>query len=301
MAHDGNPKTILTVGETMAMVAPVTAERVTDAERFLVDAGGAESNVAAHVAGLGHRALWFSRLGADALGRRVASQLAQRGVDVSRVVYDDAHPTGLYVKDPGHGVVYYRRGSAASHLAPSDADAVSFDGIDLLHVSGITAALSGSAADFMSRLIDRAREASVPVSFDVNHRAPLWSAVEAAPVLAALVERADIVFTGRDEGEGLWGTATADDIRTRFPDVVELVVKDGAVGATAYVGEETVFVPALKVEVVDVVGAGDAFAGGYLAQRLSGADPGDALRAGHQRAALTMQSTTDSIHEGTLA
>ncbi|MFC8680674.1 sugar kinase [Microbacterium ureisolvens] len=291
------PRTLLATGETMAMVTPVVATPVADADAFLLDAGGAESNVAAHVAALGHRAVWFSRLGADALGRRVARQLSGRGVDVSRVVFDEEHPTGLYVKDPGSGVLYYRRGSAAAHLSGADADAVSFDGVDLLHVSGITAAISASASSFLVRVIERAREHGVPVSFDVNHRAPLWDAATAAPVLLELARRADIVLVGRDEAETLWDTAAADDVRALLPDVPELIVKDGDIGATAFVGAEAVFEPALVVEVVEPVGAGDAFAGGYLAGRLSGAPVADRLRAGHERAARTLQTTTDSIDE----
>lgn len=294
------PKTLLAIGETMAMVTPVVAAPVAEADVFLVDAGGAESNVAAHVAAFGHRAVWFSRLGADALGRRVARQLAARGVDVSRVVFDDAHPTGLYVKDPGNGVLYYRRGSAAAHLADTDADAVSFEGVDVLHVSGITAAISAPASSFLRRVIARAREHDVVVSFDVNHRAPLWNAAAAAPVLLELARSADVVFVGRDEAETLWRTAAAADVRALLPDVPELVVKDGDVGATAFVGADVVFEPALVVEVVEAVGAGDAFAGGYLAGLLSG-DPVDArLRAGHERAARTLQTTTDSIDEPAL-
>ncbi len=293
----GMPRTLLAIGETMAMVTPVVATPVADADAFLLDAGGAESNVAAHVAALGHRAVWFSRLGADALGQRVARQLSGRGVDVSRVVFDEEHPTGLYVKDPGSGVLYYRRGSAAAHLSDADADAVSFDGVDLLHVSGITAAISASASSFLVRVIERAREHGVPVSFDVNHRAPLWDAATAAPVLLELARRADIVLVGRDEAETLWGTAAADDVRALLPDVPELIVKDGDIGATAFVGAEAVFEPALVVEVVEPVGAGDAFAGGYLAGRLSGAPVADRLRAGHERAARTLQTTTDSIDE----
>ncbi|WP_203580713.1 sugar kinase [Microbacterium hibisci] len=290
-------RTLLTIGETMAMVTPVVATPVADADAFLLDAGGAESNVAAHVAALGHRAVWFSRLGADALGRRVARQLSGRGVDVSRVVFDPAHPTGLYVKDPGNGVLYYRRGSAAAHLSEADADAVSFDGVDLLHVSGITAAISASASSFLSRVIARAREHGVAVSFDVNHRAPLWDAATAAPVLLELARRADIVLVGRDEAETLWRTTAADDVRTLLPDVAELIVKDGDIGATAFVGAEAVFEPALVVEVVEPVGAGDAFAGGYLAGLLSEEPVADRLRAGHERAARTLQTTTDSIDE----
>lgn len=293
----GMPRTLLAIGETMAMVAPVIAAPVADAEDFLLDAGGAESNVAAHVAALGHRSVWFSRLGADALGRRIARQLTARGVDVSRVVYDDTRRTGLYVKDPGKGVLYYRDGSAASALCELDADAVSFDGVDLLHVSGITAAISPSAAAFLTRVVDRAHAHGVRVSFDVNHRAPLWDAATAAPALLELARRADIVLVGRDEAETLWGTVEADDVRALLPEVAELVVKDGSVGATVYTETGAVFEPALVVEVVEAVGAGDAFAGGYLAGRLSGDSLADSLRAGHARAARTLQTTTDSIDE----
>ncbi|WP_120338907.1 sugar kinase [Cryobacterium soli] len=288
---------LLAIGETMAMLAPVEGDRLADAENFRLDAGGAESNVAAHVAALGHRAAWFSRLGADALGRRVAAQLSARGVDVSTVVTDPAHPTGLYVKDPGHGVRYYRAGSAAAHLSPADADLVALTGVRIVHVSGITAAISPSAAGFLSRMIDRAHEAGALVSFDVNHRLALWDCASAADALAALACRADLVFTGRDEAESLWGTARPGDVRAHFPDVPELVVKDGAVGATAYLNGQEVFEPALEVDVVDVVGAGDAFAGGYLAALLEGASPAERLRAGHRRAALTLLTTGDSVDE----
>jgi 2-dehydro-3-deoxygluconokinase len=194
-------------------------------------------------------------------------------------------------------VSYYRRGSAASHLSASDADGVDLVGVDVLHVSGITAAISASASEFLARIMARASESGVLVSFDVNHRSLLWPAADAAPALAALARRADIVFTGRDEAEALWDTPDASDIRALFPDVPELVVKDGAVGATVFVGDVVVFAPSQQVDVMDAVGAGDAFAGGYLAQRLSNAPLAERLRTGHHRAARTMQTTKDSIDE----
>ena len=292
---------LLAIGETMAMVAPLTGDALVHAQQFRLDAGGAESNVAAHVAALGHRAAWFSRLGDDALGHRVHTQLAGRGVDVTSVLFDPAHPTGLYVKDPGQGVQYYRAGSAASHLSAADADRVELTGVRILHVSGITAAISSLAAGFLSRIIDRAHDAGVLVSFDVNHRVALWDCAAAAGTLAALARRADLVFTGRDEAESLWGTATAAEVRALFTEVGELVVKDGSVGATVYLGDLEVFEPALVVDVVDVVGAGDAFAGGYLAALLEGASPEERLRAGHRRAALTLLTTGDSIDERVLS
>lgn len=284
---------LLAIGETMAMVAPIAAEPVEQAELFRVDAGGAESNVAAHVAALGLPAAWFSRVGDDALGRRVLGRVRARGVDVSRVIVDAAHPTGLYVKDPGNGVTYYRAGSAASHLTVTDADELAWDAVAVLHVSGITAALGGTAPAFLDRVVDRARAAGALVSVDVNHRAPLWPVAAAAEPLLALACRADIVFVGRDEAEALWGAATADDARALLAAVPQLVVKDGPVGATLFAGDERVFEPALVVDVVEPVGAGDAFAGGYLAALLAGAPASERLRSGHSRAALTMATTGD--------
>nr|WP_272898176.1 sugar kinase [Agromyces seonyuensis] len=284
---------MLAAGETMAMVSPLVAEPVEDARAFRIDAGGAESNVAAHVAALGHPVRWASRLGDDPLGRRIAAVLAGRGIDLREVRVDPAHPTGLYVKNPGAGVHYYRAGSAASCLDPADADAIDLDGVAIVHVSGITAALTGTAPAFLDRLVDRARAAGIPVSFDVNHRPALWDAATAGPVLLALARRADLVFVGRDEAEGLWGAVDADGIRAQLPDAAELVVKDGDVGATHFDAGGATFVPAHVVDVVEPVGAGDAFAGGYLAARLAGAAPAERLAAGHDRAALTLLTTGD--------
>lgn len=289
---------LLTAGETMAVVVPLAAEPVADAELFRIDAGGAESNVAAHVAALGRPARWLSRVGADPLGRRVLTRVAARGVDVSAVIVDDTHRTGLYVKDPGRGVHYYRDGSAAAHLTPADAQAVALDDVAIVHVSGITAALGrtphgGTAPAFLDALVARARAEGIAVSFDVNHRAALWSAADAAPVLRDLAQRADVAFVGRDEAETLWGAATPREIRALLPGAAELVVKDGDVGATVFAGRGEVFVPAHRVEVVEAVGAGDAFAGGYLAARLAGSDLATRLQRGHDRAALTLATTAD--------
>lgn len=284
---------LLAVGETMALVTPTVSESLLEAGTFHVDAGGAESNVAAHVVALGHPARWFSRLGADPLGERIARRLRGRGIDLAAVEFDPRHPTGVYFKDPGRGVHYYRASSAASHLSPADVNALPWDDVRVLHVSGITAAISDSAAAFLDRAVDDARERSVLVSFDVNHRAALWDAADAGPALAALARRADVVFVGRDEAETLWGTRSAADARAFFPEVPEFVVKDGDVGATTFAGGEETFVPALTVEVVEPVGAGDAFAGGYLAGLLSGIPVPERLALGHTRAALVLGTTDD--------
>jgi 2-dehydro-3-deoxygluconokinase len=288
---------LVTVGETMAVLTPSTAESVVDAEAFRVDAGGAESNVAGHVVHCGRGARWYSRLGRDALGSRVYRILEQRGIDVSGVHWDDDSPTGLYVKEPGGAVRYYRSGSAASKLSPQDAGKIVLDDAAVVHLSGITPALSPSAARAIETVWERAHLRGIPVSFDVNHRPNLWSAERAAPVLRSLANRADIVFVGLDEAARLWGTTTPRDVRTLLPTAASLVVKDGAVGATVFDGDDEIFVPTPPVDVIEEVGAGDAFAGAFLASLMQGKDLRLSVAAGHAQAALTLRSTSDFLEE----
>lgn len=294
--------TVLCAGETMALVTPSTSERLKSAQTFHLEAGGAESNVAAHLAQLGRMSRWFSRLGDDQLGRRVAEHIRNRGVDLTGVRYDASLPTGVYFKDPGHGVLYYRAGSAASAMGTADAQELDLQDVALVHLSGITMALSESAVRFTETLLERAAAAGIPVSFDVNHRAALWNGPAAgenwrpgaaADVLKSFAARADIVLVGLDEAEGLWGSNTAEQVRRLFPQVGRLVIKDGDVGASEFSEEQEHFEPAIPTEVVEAVGAGDAFAAGYLHELLHGSGPGERLRAGHRRASLTLQTTAD--------
>lgn len=288
---------LLTVGETMAVITPRERESVVDAEHFRVDAGGAESNVAAHAVHAGVSARWFSRLGDDALGRRVHRIIAGRGVDVSTVEWDRDAPTGMYVKDPGAGVSYYRTGSAASLVSPHHVERIRLDDVAVLHLSGITPALSTSAAAAVDVLIDRAKANGIVVSFDVNHRPALWTPAAAADALRELARRSDIVFVGLDEAARLWGVHRAADLRIELP-TGSVVVKDGAIGATLLEpGSADVFVPAPRVDVVEEVGAGDAFAGGYLASLMRGEPPASRLAAGHAQAALALTSTSDFLEE----
>jgi 2-dehydro-3-deoxygluconokinase len=288
------PPEVLAVGETMVLVAPALAEPLETATDFHLDPGGAEANVASHLAALGRRAAWAGLVGDDALGRRLVAQLAARGVDTTWVHADGEAPTGVYFKDPGRGVRYYRSGSAASRMDSAFAARLPIAGTRLLHLSGITPALSTSCDALVDSLFDAARAAGVPVSFDVNHRPALWPSTDAAARrLRALAARADLVFVGLDEAAVLWGAETADDVRGLLPDVPFLVVKDGAIGATGFDADGREHVPALVAELVEPVGAGDAFAAGYLDAWLDGAPPADRLRAGHERAVLVLGDTAD--------
>lgn len=292
---------LIAVGESMAMIVPALAESLTVAEELRIHAAGAESNVACHSAALGVASAWVSALGDDVLGYRVRSEIAGRGVDVRWVRTDPDAPTGVYFKDPGKGVLYYRRGSAASRLTPAAVADVPLEGAEVVHVSGITPALSDGCAALVDAVIERIGNSTTMLTFDVNYRAVLWAPDVAASRLRAIARRADVVFVGLDEAQTVWGTDTGDNIRALLPEPEYLVVKDGGVGATEFArtdGVETVsFVAAIATPVVEPVGAGDAFAAGYLVALMNGASARERLSAGHARASLVLQSMSDFVPE----
>ncbi|WP_240665894.1 sugar kinase [Agromyces sp. LHK192] len=286
---------LLTIGESMALVASTSGE-LSEGAPLTLGVGGAESNVAIGAAALGIHATWSSRVGADPLGELVVESIRRRGVDTTHVEVDPARSTGLMVKQSaptGSKVLYYRAGSAASALSPHSLDRL--PATRVVHMSGITAALSSSARELVAQVTAGALAPAV-ASFDVNFRPALWpSRDDAAPVLLALAQSAHIVFVGRDEAEALWGTPTAEAIRELLPDVAHLVVKDGAIEAVEFAGLETTRLPAQVVEVVEPVGAGDAFAAGWLAAWIRGEDASARLAAGHTGAAAVLRSPFDTV------
>jgi 2-dehydro-3-deoxygluconokinase len=287
---------LLAIGETMVMVTPESGSRLAADSRYLLHPGGAESNVAAHLARMGHRAAWGSAVGCDPLGDIVVESLREAGVETDTVRRDPARQTGVYFKDPtgdGTRVFYYRAGSAASALGVDSLE--SWVGIAprVVHLSGITPALSQSCRELTRSVIcDRALGDAV-VSFDVNHRPALWR--ESASVeLLDLARASDIVFVGLDEAERLWDARTAEEVRELVPSPATLVVKDGPSEVVAFLGDEMMREPARRVPVVDVVGAGDAFAAGWLSGYLDGRSPRTRLRMGHYVASRVVMSPSDS-------
>ncbi|MER5394985.1 sugar kinase, partial [Saccharopolyspora sp. NPDC002686] len=162
---------VLCLGETMSLVSPASPVPLEEAPVFTLSAGGAESNVAIHLAALGHRVGWASRVGDDPLGRRIVATIAGAGVDTDLVEVRSDAPTGVYFKDPtpdGTRVHYYRAGSAASTMDEDFLPDDLLDGPELLHISGITPALSASCDRLIRHLLTRDRD--VRITFDVNYR-----------------------------------------------------------------------------------------------------------------------------------
>lgn len=287
---------VVTVGESMVMLVPEDASPVGAGSRLVLRAGGAESNVAASLARLGHPTRWISVVGDDPFGRILTEELTTAGVGIDSVLLDPSAPTGIFVKSPQGGttrVHYYRRGSAASRLGPATVTPAMVQGAGLIHLSGITPSLSVSCRELTEHVLARRSLGEATVSFDVNYRPGLWPVEEAAPVLLALSREADIVFVGRDEAEVLWGTTTAEQVRELLPEPAVLVVKDGALGASSFGLEGQFWADALRVAVVETVGAGDAFAAGWLSGWLRGYDPIRRLRLGHLIASRAVQVVDD--------
>lgn len=278
------------------MIAPTERRSLLDPDVALaLHIGGAESNVACGIAHFGYVTEWWSRVGDDPFGTRIVRELTERGVDASHVVVDPDRPTAVYLKDPlpeRTDVYYYRNGSAASAMSPDDLASMPH-GSRLVHLSGVTAAISEGGRRLLEAItVDRALGDGL-VSFDVNFRPRLWRRDQAGPELRRLAQAADIAIVGRDEAEALWGTTTAEEVRDYLPDVGVLVVKDAEIGATCFDQDGAVFVPSIPVEVVEPVGAGDAFAAGYLTGVLEGSGAAVSLRLGHLLASHTLQQMGD--------
>jgi 2-dehydro-3-deoxygluconokinase len=313
---------LLAIGETMLLVAPVDGAPLALDATCTISPGGAESNVAIALAALGRRTAWLSRLGSDRIGDLVLEGVGRHGVDVSLVERDDRRPTAVYFKQPGPGgttVAYYRAGSAASAMSPAFALTVAATVRPrIVHLSGITAALSPECGALLDAVLDDRPFGDATVVLDVNFRPALWpDAALAAIRLLDLARRADVVLVGRDEAERLWDTRTAEDVRALLPEVPHLVVKDGDVeaveftladggvdaSATRETGEgigaaaSVARVAARRIDVVEPVGAGDAFAAGWLAGLLAGHDATRRLELGHEVAAAVLVSHTDQAQD----
>lgn len=291
----GAGATIACVGETMILLAPRSPAPLSYDQDLVLSIGGAESNVAMYLADLGFQARWISRLGDDSLGHIVLDRVASVGVDVSAVELDSTRPTGVFLKEPlasGTRVHYYRQGSAAGALGPAVLRHPHVGSAELLHLTGVTPALSDSCRALVEAALFDAPTGSPVVSFDVNWRPSLWR-TDPAELLLRLTRAAEIVFVGADEASGLWDCPDHRSVRQLIPQPQILVVKDGGRGATAFIDEDSVFVPALDIDITEAVGAGDAFAAGFLAGMLRGLDAIGQVRLGHLTAVAALRVSGD--------
>ncbi len=282
---------VLTVGETLGLFDPAESGPLRLGMPLTLRFAGAESNLAIALARLGVEVRWISRLGEDPIGGLILTALGREGVDTSfaRTV---PGRTGVFVKWREEGrtkVLYHRAGSAASTLGPADVPDSALDGVALVHLTGITMALSESAAELVSDLVRRARERGITVVFDPNFRPALPDTPAAAAARQrSLVEHVDWYLCGLEEGNALWGTSSEAELAQAIP--VSSVIRLGAAGAL--VGGERV-APAAALAVADEVGAGDAFAAGFEFGLLRGWEPPACVRAANLLAGHALAGTGD--------
>ncbi|WP_327697381.1 sugar kinase [Streptomyces sp. NBC_00459] len=297
IAHD--VVDVVALGESMVTFLPSRPGRLADVPSFERAIGGAESNVACALAAAGHSARWISRVGDDGFGDHLVEAIGSYGVDVASVRRDPARPTGVYFRTAGdratdaHEVAYYRAGSAASVMSAANVDPAAARAGRVLHLSGITAALSRDCLDLLWELTEP-RAGRPLVSFDVNFREGLWADAHGPRVLLDLARRADLVFVGADEAEAAWGLRGAAGVAEALSEPGLVVVKQGGGGAVAFARDSgATHVRAPHVDIVAAVGAGDAFAAGFLSATLRGLPVRDRIRHGHLMAAAVLTTPGD--------
>jgi sugar/nucleoside kinase (ribokinase family) len=272
---------VLTVGETMALLDPVEDGPLELGRALTLRVAGAESNFAIALARLGVDVAWVSRVGEDRFGELVREALSGEGVDVRWVQTTPGWPTGAFFKwrDGGRSHnAYYRRGSAASTLTPADVADEALDAVDLVHLTGITLALGDGPRALVADVARRARERGALVTFDPNFRPALWeSPADAAAAQVDVLPYVDWYLCGFDEGRALFGV----------DDVAAAARAAGARDAHVRVRDRA------DVEVVDEVGAGDAFAAGFALGLLEGRGREDCIRLGNVVAAGALRGTGD--------
>jgi len=305
------PHDLVTFGETMIRLSPLNFRRLEQTSLLDVNVGGSELNVAVAAQRLGLGVAYVTRLTNNPLGRMIANKAREHGVDTSYIVWTDDDRVGTYFVEFGasprpNSVVYDRRDSAIARIRPGevDWDAI-FKGVKMFHTSGITPALSPTAAEATKEAVRVARKAGIKVSIDLNYRALLWSQEKAREVMSELVDAADILITTEEDTERVFGIK-----KDNYEEVAKALAEQFHLGAVAITLRETPSVwrntwtaiayangkihrgPKFDIEVVDRVGSGDSFTGGFLFGYLHDG-PAAAVRYGVAISALKQTNPGD--------
>ncbi|MEJ2168755.1 MAG: sugar kinase [Deltaproteobacteria bacterium] len=296
---------LISFGEAMIRLSPPGFKRLEQTTTLDVNVGGAELNVAIGVSRLGLKSSWVSRLPDNPLGRMIANKARELDVDISHVVWDNQGRAGLYFLEFGatpraSAVTYDRAGSSFSSIQPGELDWDQIlKGVKCLHVTGITPALSPSAADVTVEALKKARKQGCAVSLDLNYRAKLWDSQTAQNTLTPLMKYVNILITTSGDTRTVFGLEAQNDDRLarilleQFPlDIVAVSIREGSsvwkcrwsgIARTRHAAYAT---RSYDIDIVDQVGRGDSFAAGFLYGYLSAADVQKGLDYGTAYAAL---------------
>jgi 2-dehydro-3-deoxygluconokinase len=280
---------VITFGEVMVRLAPPHFQRLEQARSLDIEIGGAELNTASGLVRLGRTAAWVSRLPDNPLGKLVANRVREIGVADLFVQYDPSARCGLYFLEFGaapraSSILYDRKDSAIAKVKPGMFDwKTILSGAHWFHVSGIAAALSPGAAEVVEEALRAAKAAAVTTSIDLNYRAKLWSRERAAEIMSALLPLCNVLIASEADSEFLFGI-TGNDFTEVAEGMVEKFGLQTVVGtrreadlvwrnrfaAIGYTAGQTYESAWYEVEIVDRLGAGDAFAAGVIHGLLDG-------------------------------
>ncbi len=289
---------VVTFGESMGLLMPLRPVALEQTELLVKGFGGAESNVAIGLARMGTKVGWFGRMGKDPFGRTILKTLRSEGVDVSAAVLTEDGPTGVMFRDKVAGkinVYYNRKETAASVMKPEQLDEAYIASAKVLHITGITAALSESCRDTLREALRLAKKNGVKVSFDPNLRLKLWTIEQARDFVLPFAAEVDYFLPGMDELKLLYGTEDEQAIFANLHEMNTTSIVKGGEGVTYLVqnGQETTVRYELVEDVIDTVGAGDAFCAGFLNGITNGMDDEAAVRQGNLLGSMIIQIEGD--------
>jgi 2-dehydro-3-deoxygluconokinase len=283
------PYDLITLGEAMLRMSPPQFRRLEQARCFDVFAGGAELNTAVGAVRLGRSAAWVSRLTRNPIGRLIANQAREAGVSTEHILWTDNDRIGVYFLEFGaapraSSVVYDRKDSAIAKIGKGMIDwSAVFTGARWFHVTGITPALSPTAAEATREALQAARAARVQTSIDLNYRAKLWSQTEAGRCMTDLMQFCDVLITTEEDTErvfqikGIDYEDVAAQLVKRFPiKIVAITLRQNPLvwkntwTGIAYQQGKVFHTKSYEVEIVDRLGAGDSFAAGLIHGLLDG-------------------------------
>ena len=294
---------ITTFGEVMLRLSVPAGVRMETMQMLNAAPGGAESNISSLLSRLGYRTAYITRMPDNPLGRFIANQMRAAGVDLKKTIWTRDGRLGTYfveftVPPRPIQVVYDRADSSFSRVQSSEIDWDYLLDTRLLHVTGITPALSPQCLETTQEAIQRARKAGTPISFDVNYRGKLWSYEQAAEALQPLILGCELLFCKLTDAEKLFGLHGEPEFILR--QLVNLVKPSIAVltmgerGVLGWMKGHLLYENAVPTTIIDRLGAGDALAAGVIRGWLDG-NIRKGLRYGVILAALALSQYTDMV------
>lgn len=297
------PFDVTSIGEAMLRISVPPGVRLEQAESLDLHPAGAEANVSVALARIGRKVSWISGLPDSALGRRVANPMRAAGVDLSAVHWCKEHRMGTYFVEFGTPprdiqVIYDRADSCAAHLTPDQINWPHVLDSRLFHITGITPAVSPACLAVTQTGLSQARSAGVPISIDINYRSKLWSPEQARTTLTPMIQGIDLLFCGQGDARTVFGlTGSGKELAQQLVDLsgAKLVVMSQSnQGILAWHEGQWLEEPAVPVEIIDRVGAGDAMAAGIIHGWLDGDIP-KGLHYGAMLAAMVLTQYGDML------